>query len=60
MLCPYYDSEYKRCNLSGCSQDQSQRDYRCLDSNNWKSCPNYENSSLEQKVSKRLRTNPDL
>jgi hypothetical protein len=31
-----------------------------LDSSNWRRCANYEKSSLDYKLSKKLRSNPDL
>jgi hypothetical protein len=58
--CPYYDANYKQCNFFGTSQDQSQRDAYCLTSDNWKRCANYTNRSRDEKVSKKLRSNPDL
>jgi hypothetical protein len=59
MDCPYYDREYKKCNISGYSQDDSQRNQYCL-TDNWRRCPNYDKSSYDEKLSKKLRTNPDL
>jgi hypothetical protein len=60
MICPYYDENYKKCNFFDSSQDQSQRDNYCLNSSNWRNCVNYSNRSYDEKVSKRLRSNPDL
>jgi len=59
-MCPYYYQEYKKCNLFDTTQDQYQRDSRCLTSNDWKSCPNYTSRSMEEKIQKKLRSNPDL
>ena len=59
-LCPYYDENYKQCNFFRTSQDQTQRDQYCLTSDNWKRCVNYTNRSFDEKVSKKLRSNPDL
>jgi hypothetical protein len=59
MLCPYYDEKYKTCAFYGNYQDESSRNYYCL-SENWRRCANYTNRSLEEKVEKRIRTNPDL
>ena len=60
-MCPYYKTEYKTCAFyEGHTQDQLQRDSRCLDSNNWRHCPNYTGRSLDEKVNKRVRSNPDL
>ncbi|MDR0304918.1 MAG: hypothetical protein LBH98_09185 [Chitinispirillales bacterium] len=58
VMCPYYQTEYKLCNFFGTYQEN--REYNCLDSYNWKQCANYTNRSLEDKVAKRLRPNPDL
>jgi hypothetical protein len=59
-MCPYYNENYKTCNFFGTSQDQSQRDYYCLTSDNWKRCANYDRRSLDEKIAKKLRSNPDL
>jgi len=59
-LCPYYNESYKQCNFFGTSQDQAQRDQYCLTGDNWKRCANYSNRSFEEKVQKKLRSNPDL
>jgi hypothetical protein len=59
-MCPYYNQEYKQCNLAGTSQDQYQRDSRCLTSSDWKSCPNYTSSTMSYKIDKKLRPNPEL
>jgi len=59
-MCPYYNSDYKTCNFYGQTQDQYQRDSKCLDSYNWRNCANYTNRSIDEKLSKKLRSNPDL
>ena len=61
-VCPYYDENYKQCNFYGSSSvlDQATKEYRCLSSSNWKDCANYTNRSFDEKVSKKLRPNPDL
>jgi len=60
-MCPYYDENYKLCAFfRSSSLDQATKDYRCLSSSNWKDCANYTNRSFDEKVSKKLRTNPDL
>jgi len=59
-MCPYYNQEYHQCALAGTTQDQSQRDSRCLTSNDWKYCPNYTSSSMDYKIQKKLRSNPEL
>jgi len=59
-ICPYYDENYKQCNFFRTSQDQSQRDLYCLTSTNWKNCANYTNRSFNEKVEKKLRSNPEL
>ena len=59
-MCPYYNSEYKTCNFFGTTQDQSQRDNKCLSDSNWKYCENYTNRSMDEKLSKRIRSNPEL
>ena len=58
MMCPYYDMNYKCCNISGVYQKD--REYSCLSDYDWRKCVNYTNSSLDVKLSKRLRPNPDL
>ena len=60
VMCPYYQSEYKQCNFFGTYQEGYQKEHYCLSSDEWRHCANYENRSLEEKVSKRLRPNPDL
>jgi len=59
-MCPYYNQEYKQCVFFGTSQDQSQRDSYCLTSGNWKNCANYTNRSMDEKIRKKLRSNPEL
>jgi len=59
-MCPYYDTSYKTCNFFGTSQNQAQRDDYCLNSSNWRRCANYDKRSFDEKVSKKLRSNPDL
>jgi hypothetical protein len=58
--CPYFDREYKNCALAGTYQDGYQKEGYCLSADNWKNCANYTHSGYEEKVSKRLRSNPDL
>ena len=60
MYCPYYDINYKQCNFFGTYQDDSSREYYCLNSDNWRRCANYSNRSYDEKVEKMLRFNPDL
>ena len=60
MDCPYYNRDYKECNFFGTSQDQYQRDTYCLSGSNWKNCVNYTNRSREDKINKKLRSNPEL
>jgi len=57
--CPYYQTDYKQCNFFGTSQEQYQRDNYCL-SDGWRRCVNYTNRSFDEKVNKKLRSNPDL
>ena len=59
-MCPYYNSDYKQCNFFGTYQDGDQKEHYCLSGNDWKYCPNYANRNLDEKVSKRLRPNPEL
>jgi hypothetical protein len=59
-MCPYYNQEYHKCVFFDTTQDQYQRDSSCLTSSNWKQCPNYTNRSLDEKIQKKLRSNPDL
>jgi len=60
MMCPYYDEKYKQCNFYGKSQDQNTRDYYCLTNDNWRRCANYDRRTFDEKVQKKLRSNPDL
>jgi len=59
-MCPYYNTDYKTCAFFGTLQEGDQREHKCLNSNNWKYCENYTNRSYDEKVSKRLRPNPEL
>ena len=59
-VCPYYETNYKQCNFFGTTQDGHQKESYCLSSSNWRNCVNYSNRSHAEKVSKRLRPNPDL
>jgi len=56
-MCPYYDEKYQSCNIQG--KYQKDRENSCL-TNNWRSCYYYKSSSTDVKVSKKLRSNPDL
>jgi hypothetical protein len=58
--CPYFDRDYKKCVLYGTYQDGSQKEDYCLSSDKWKYCANYTHSNYEEKVSKRIRPNPEL
>jgi len=58
--CPYYQTDYKKCNFFDTYQEGYQRDAYCLSDDNWKRCVNYSNRSYDEKVNKRLRANPDL
>jgi hypothetical protein len=58
--CPYFDRDYKKCVLAGTYQDGYQKEGYCLSSNNWKSCSNYTHSSYNEKMSKKLRPDPEL
>ena len=53
--CPYYRSGL--CNISGCSQEQYQREHYCLTEkgkgNDWRSCPNYQGASEKTRIEKR-------
>jgi hypothetical protein len=60
MVCPYYNTDYKNCNFFGTLQEGYQRENFCLSSDNWRRCANYSNRSYDEKVNKRLRSNPDL
>ena len=60
MLCPYYQESNKYCNICGTYQDGYHKENYCLSSSNWRNCANYSNSSRDQKISKKLRSNPDL
>ena len=59
-MCPYYNENYQTCNFYQTSQSQYQRDNYCNTSSNWKYCANYDKSSREQKVQKKLRSNQEL
>ena len=58
--CPYYDRDYKTCNFFGTHQEDSHRENYCLTCDNWKNCANYYRRDHDEKVSKKLRPNPDL
>jgi hypothetical protein len=58
--CPYFDREYKKCAFFGTYQDGYQKESVCQSSSNWKSCPNYTGRSYEEKVTKKIRSNPDI
>ena len=58
--CPYFDRDYKKCNFFGTYQEGYDRENKCLSSSNWKNCPNYTGRSYDEKVSKKIRSNPDL
>jgi len=59
-VCPYYQTDYKMCNIFDTYQDGSHKENCCLSSDNWRRCENYDRSSYDVKVSKRVRPNPDL
>jgi hypothetical protein len=59
-MCPYYNQDYKQCNFFGTYQEGDQKETKCLSNDNWKYCPNYTNRSMDEKLSKRLRPNPEL
>jgi hypothetical protein len=59
-MCPYYDMNYKKCNFFGTTQEGYQKEHYCLDSSNWKGCENYTRRSIDEKLNKRLRSNPEL
>ena len=59
-MCPYYDTSYKKCNFFGTTQEGVQKENYCLSDSNWRRCENYVRRSQDEKVSKRLRPNPDL
>jgi len=58
--CPYYDRDYKKCNFFGTYQDGNQRESICMSSDNWKQCPNYTNRNYDEKLQKKIRSNPEL
>ena len=58
--CPYFNRAYKQCAFFGTYQEGSDRENKCLDSNNWRNCPNYTNRSYDEKLTKKIRPNPDL
>jgi hypothetical protein len=59
-MCPYYHESYKECNLAGHKpSDDYHKEEKCLGSN-WRNCSWYYNRSFEEKVSKKVRPNPDL
>jgi hypothetical protein len=60
VMCPYYNTDNKKCAFFDTAQDDSTRESKCLSGSNWRSCVNYSNRSLDEKVNKRLRPNPDL
>jgi len=58
--CPYFNRDYKQCAFYGTTQDGSQKENYCLSSSNWKSCSNYTGKSYEEKLTKKIRPNPEL
>jgi len=60
VMCPYYEEKYKQCNFIGKMQEGYQKENYCLNANNWRKCAIYEKRSRDERVSKRLRPNPDL
>ena len=60
MYCPYYDTNYQKCNFFSSLQNEASRENDCLTSDNWKRCVNYTNRSFDEKVKYKLRPNPDL
>jgi len=58
-MCPYYDEKYQYCNIYGKGQDQKSRESSCLTSS-WRDCYYYKKSSFDERVSKKIRSNPDL
>jgi hypothetical protein len=58
--CPYFDRDYKKCNFYGTTQEGYQRESYCLSSDNWKQCVNYTNRSYDEKLTKKIRSNPEL
>ena len=63
-MCPYYVDGQKKCGFGhgyyGEYPDLAQRDRACVHSDNWKRCETYTRSSLDEKVAKKVRPNPDL
>jgi len=59
-MCPYFNTDHKTCAFFDTHQEGDQREYKCLSSSEWKYCLNYSNRTYEEKVSKRLRPNPEL
>jgi len=59
-VCPYYDTNYKKCNFFDTTQTENDKEMYCLSRDNWKRCVNYTNRSYSEKVEKKLRPNPDL
>ena len=59
-LCPYYNGDYKKCNLYDTSQSEGQRQSYCVTNTDWKRCANYEGASFDSKLNKKLRPNPYL
>jgi len=59
-MCPYYLVEYHKCVFFDSFQEGYQREHYCLSDYDWRHCVNYDNRSIDEKVYKRLRPNPDL
>jgi len=59
-MCPYYDGNYQRCNISDKYQDDGQRQSYCMKGDEYRRCGNYTSASFDYKLSKKLRPDPAL
>ena len=59
-MCPYYDGNYQRCNISDAHQDEGQRQSYCMNNGEYRHCANYNSASFDHKVNKKLRPDPAL
>jgi len=53
-MCPYYVTDYKKCNLTDTYPSGDLKENKCLNATNWRRCANYENRSMDDKLKKRF------
>jgi len=59
-MCPYYDGNYQRCNISDVYQSEGQRQSYCMKNDEYRRCANYNGASFDHKMKKKLRPDPAL